>query len=127
MGPEGHAAGVKLVRDRPPGRKAVLTDQLAHQPHGCPLVPARLLDQDVEDFALLVDGAPQIHAFAGDPHDHLIQMPPITRPGAPLPQLSREEWPEFQDPAPDRFVGQVEPAFGKDILDVALAEREARI
>ena len=108
------------------GCKALLLQQLAHQPLGCPLVPARL-DQDVEDLALLVDGAPQVHAPAGDAHDHLIQMPPIARPGAPLPQSPREERTEFQDPAPDRFVGQVEPAFGKELLDIAVAEREAQI
>src|SRR3954469_56639 len=110
--PERSGVGGQLIGDRQLRRKALLPEQLAHQPLGCPLVPARL-DQDVEDLALLVDGAPQIHAPAGNAHDHLIQMPAITWPGAPLPQTSREERPEFEDSAPDRFVGQVEPAFGK--------------
>src|SRR5919112_4021793 len=43
---ERRAVGAELVRDRQLRRKAVLAKQLAHQPHGCSLVPARL-DQDV--------------------------------------------------------------------------------
>src|SRR5690349_18776440 len=34
----------------------------------------------VEDLALVVDGAPEIHLFAGDPDQYLVQMPSITRP-----------------------------------------------
>ena len=83
--PESGGIGGQLIGDRQLRRKALLPEQLAHQPLGCPLVPARL-DQDIEDLALLIDSPPQIHAPAGDPHDHLIQMPAITRPGAPLPQ-----------------------------------------
>ena len=52
---------------------------------------------------------------------------PITWPGAPLPQTSREQRSEFQHPAPDRFIGQVEAAFGKELLDIPIAEGEAEI
>jgi hypothetical protein len=34
---------------------------------------------------------------------------------------------ELQHPAPDRFVGDVEPALGKQILDVSVAERKAQV
>src|SRR3954447_9631277 len=44
--PEGGGIGGQLVRDRQLRRKAVLPEQLAHQPLGCPLVPVRL-DQDL--------------------------------------------------------------------------------
>src|SRR4051794_10501228 len=101
--PESSGVGGQLVRDRQLRRKALLPEQLAHQPLGCSPVPARL-DQDVEDLALLVDSPPQIHAFPGDAHDHLIQMPAIARTWSPLSQSPREERPEFEYPAPDRFV-----------------------
>src|SRR3954454_17875650 len=55
--------GGQLVRDRHLWRKALLPEQLAHQPLGCPLVPASL-DQDIEDLALWIDSPPQIHAPA---------------------------------------------------------------
>jgi hypothetical protein len=90
------------------------------------LSPARL-DENIKDFALLIDSPLQIHASAGDLHDHLIQMPPITRPEPPLPQLLRQEPTEFQHPAPDRFIGQVEPALGKELLDITVTERKAEI
>jgi hypothetical protein len=61
------------------------------------------LDQQIQDFAFLVDGAPQVHAFPGDPHDHLVEVPAVAGPRAPLPQSPREEWSEFQHPPADRL------------------------
>src|SRR3954467_3988263 len=40
--PECRAVGGQLVRDRQLRREALLPEQLAHQPLGCPFVPARL-------------------------------------------------------------------------------------
>jgi hypothetical protein len=34
---------------------------------------------------------------------------------------------ELQHPAPDGFVGDVEPALGEQILEVSVAEREAQV
>ena len=70
--PERGGIGAQLVSDRQLGRKALLLEQLAHQPHGRPFIPARL-DQQIEDFALLIDGTPEVHAPAGDPRDHLVE------------------------------------------------------
>ena len=33
----------------------------------------------------------------------------------------------LEGPAPDGFVGDVEPALGEEILDVSVAEREAQV
>src|SRR3954469_15625950 len=54
-------------------------------------------------------------------------MPAITRPWSPLPQPSRKERPEFEHPTPDRFIGQVKPAFGKQLLDITVAQGKAEI
>ena len=54
-------------------------------------------------------------------------MPAVAWTWSPLPQPSRKERSEFEHPAPDRFVGQIEPAFGKQLLDIAVAEGEAQI
>ena len=61
----------------------------------------------------MIDGTPEVHTPAGDPHDHPVEVLSVARPRPPLPQASREERAKFEHPAPDRFVGQVEPAFGK--------------
>src|SRR3954467_14523540 len=92
--PERGGIGGQLIGDGQLRRKALLPEQLAHQPLGCSLVPARL-HQDLEDLALLVDSPPQIHAPAGDAHDHLIQMPAIARTWSLLPQPSATTGPNF--------------------------------
>jgi hypothetical protein len=92
-------------------RRLRLLEQLAHQPHGRPFIPARL-DQQIEDLALLVDGTPQVDPPASDPHDHLVEVPSVAWRRLPLPQTSREERAEYKHPTADRFIGQVEPVFG---------------
>ena len=49
-------------------------EQLAHELHGCSLVPP-LLDQDVEHLALIIDSAPEVNARAADHGYHLVQVP----------------------------------------------------
>src|SRR5215216_1545690 len=123
---EGGGVGAQLVGDRQSGYETLLTEQLAHQLYGCPFVPATL-DKDIEDFAFLIDGAPQIQALAGDPHDHLVQMPAVARPRPALAQSAREHRAELQHATPDRLVGKVETPFGQKLLDVAVAQCEAQI
>ena len=55
--PERGGTGGHLVGNRALRRKALLPEQFAHQPHGRAFIAARL-DQQIEDFALLVDGTP---------------------------------------------------------------------
>src|SRR5204863_560769 len=52
---------------------------------------------------------------------HLVQ----TR--ATLAQPSRDRGTELQHPSPHRFVGDVEPSFGQQFLDIAVAQGEAEI
>jgi hypothetical protein len=54
-------------------------------------------------------------------------MPSIARPRTNLPQPPCNQWPEFQDPAAHALVGDVEPAFGKQFFDIAVAKREAQV
>jgi hypothetical protein len=54
--------------------EALFLEQLAHQPE-CRLRIAPTLNEHVEDLALVVDGAPQVHPFPGDPDDHLASSP----------------------------------------------------
>jgi hypothetical protein len=46
---------------------------------------------------------------------------------APTAKLSGEQWPKLQNPSPHRFVGDIQTALGKQIFDVAIAERETEI
>jgi hypothetical protein len=38
-----------------------------------------------------------------------------------------EQWPELQHPSSDRFIGDVQPALGQQIFDIAEAEGKAKI
>src|SRR5258708_10794482 len=69
------------VRAQPVGRQqfrheALFPEQLAHQPECSPLV-ATALNQHVENLALVVDGAPQVHPSASNPNHHLVKVPSI--------------------------------------------------
>src|ERR1700752_3794471 len=77
--PEGSTVGAQLIRDHLFWREPLLSHQLAHEPDG--RAPVSLaLNQDVEDLAFVIDGAPSIHPLARDPDDHLVEMPSIARP-----------------------------------------------
>ena len=69
--PERRAVGAQLVRYQQFRHKALLSEQLAHQPQRRPAVAATL-DQHVEDLAFVVDGTPEVHPLAGDPDNHLV-------------------------------------------------------
>jgi len=81
----------------------------------------------MSDLALVVDRSPEPEPFASDPNHHLVEVPGRARTRSPAPQLAGEKRAEFEHPAPDRLVGDLEPAFGKQVLDVAEAEREPKV
>src|SRR5215208_978084 len=83
-------------------REAVLPEQLAHEPE-CRALLATALNQHFEDFALVIDGAPQVHPLAGDPNHHLIEMPPVAGAWAGAPKSAGETRPELQNPPPHGF------------------------
>src|SRR6516165_4530756 len=65
---------------------------------GGALVPPTL-NQDIEDLALVIDGAPKIHPLAGNAHDHLVQVPSAAWSRPPLPQPAGDHRSELQHPA----------------------------
>ena len=68
--PESRAVGAQLVGDQRLRCEALFLKQLAHELDGCAFIPSAL-NKHVENLALVVDGAPEIHPLAGDPDDHL--------------------------------------------------------
>jgi hypothetical protein len=68
------AVGVELVRDHYARRPRGLPEQLPHKPlRGDSISSA--LNEDVENEAILINGAPEPMLFAGDCDDNLIEMP----------------------------------------------------
>ncbi len=120
------AVGPQLVSDDLRGRRAVLLEQLAHLLAGRRLVPPAL-DQDIQHLALVILRPPQEHLLASDAHRHLVQVPSRAWLRPVPPKTPGDRRPELQHPAPDGLVGDVEPALGQQVLDVAVAEREAEV
>jgi hypothetical protein len=54
-------------------------------------------------------------------------MPLAARPRSPGAQIASKLKPQFQDSSPDRLARNIKAAFGQQLLDVAVAEREAQI
>src|SRR3954466_11282698 len=123
--PERGAVRTQLVRDEQ-FRQALLAEQLAHEPDSS-LSVATPLNQHLEDLTLMVDGTPQVHPSAGNPDDHLVEVPQRTRAPTALLQLAGDPRAKFQHPAPDRFVGDIKAALSKQLLDIAIADREPKI
>ncbi len=64
----------EVICDQLVGNKAIFLQQLAHQFERRPLVPPGL-DQNVEDFALCIHGAPEVDQATIDLEIDLIKMP----------------------------------------------------
>src|SRR5205823_13540651 len=54
-------------------------------------------------------------------------MPAVARPWSAPPQLACDPGPEFQNPAPHRFIGNLQASLGEEFLNVAVAQREPEI
>src|SRR4029077_7976738 len=85
------------------------------------------LHKEIENLAFLVNCAPEPETPARNRHGHLVETPPRRRPVTSMAKLSGEQRPEFQNPSPHRFVGDIQTALRKQILDVAIAERESDV
>ena len=110
--PERGGERAQLVGHQQFQCKALFLEKLAHRPQRRPAVsPA--LDQHVEHLAFVIDGTPEIHPLAGDPHHHLVQMPAVAWPRATTAQPSGDHRPELKHPTPHRFVREVEPTLGE--------------
>ena len=69
----GSRVGTQSVRDDGFRNEALVPEQFPQQFQRGGLVPA-LLDQNVQNLALLVDGPPHVHPHTIDTDHHLIEM-----------------------------------------------------
>src|SRR3954463_3433495 len=104
--PKRAAVRAQLVGRQQFRREAVLPEQLSHQPE-CRVLVAAALHQQIENRALVIDGAPQVHSLSGDADHHLVEMPPVARSWAAPSKPAGEPGPELQNPPPDRFIGNL--------------------
>jgi hypothetical protein len=124
--PDSSSVGAELVGREQFRREALFLEELAHEAEGRMLV-APALNQHIENLALMIDGAPQVHPLSGNPDHHLVEVPAIARAWAAPPQLSCDPQPELQNPALHRFIGNINAALGQELLGVAVAQCEAEV
>src|SRR5471030_444081 len=62
-----------------------------------------------------------------DRNNHLVETPARRRPRSSTTQFPGELRSELRHPSSNSFVGDVEPAFGEQVLNVSEAEREAKV
>ncbi len=124
--PLGSAVTGELVGDEHAWDIRAALEQLAEELLGGTLVPA-VLDQDVEDMAILVDGAPEVMALPIDLEENLVEMPLISWSSTTAAELIRVRLAEFATPLPHRFVGHDDPTGEEELFDLSETEREAMV
>jgi hypothetical protein len=100
--------------------------QRAEKPLGRLLVTSAL-DEDIEDMAVLVDGAPEIVTGAVDRQEYCIEMPRVARPGTPAAQLVGISLPKRPAPRAHRVVRPQHAALGHELFDIAIAQAKAEV
>ena len=85
------------------------------------------LDQDVENEAVLIDGAPEPVWLAGDRDDDLIHMPFIAAGGGPPADLISECLAELLPPLAHGLVGHANPTRRQHFFDHAKAQGKPEI
>jgi hypothetical protein len=97
--------------------------QLPEKSSRC-LLASSLLDEDIENAAILIDCTPQILQATTDLDEHLIQMPRIAQLSPPSANAFGAVPTESLAPCPDRLVGHGDTALSHQYLDIAIADRE---
>src|SRR5260370_401643 len=101
---------------------AVARTELGRAQLGCPSsvfgrggFAPRWLHRQMETLACVIDRAQEPNPPARNRHGHLVEMPPRRRPWTSMAKLSGEQRPEFQNPSPHRFVGDIQTALREQI------------
>ena len=116
--------GAQLVGDQSSRNTALGFQQLPKESDGCSPIPVRL-HEDVQDVTVLVHCAPQILLATLDRDEHLVEMPGVSQPTAPAPQLPGVDRPEPLAPLPNRLVGDRYASLREEIFSIAEAEAES--
>ncbi len=103
--------------------EALFLQQFAHRFQRRLLVsPA--LNQDIQNFAVDVDSAPQMHLLAVDRDKDLVQVPATVWSRAQTAQPVGIGRSELQGSAADRFIGDLDTPLREQVLDVPDSSEE---
>ena len=113
--------GLKPVRDD--RSRPTVTLHRALQKRQCsPAIPP-FCCENLEHFAFMINGTPQIVRLPIDPHEHFVQVPAPVRVrmkmNPTLPDLRCKQRTEPVPPEPYCLVADVDATFGQQILDLS--------
>lgn len=106
--------------------QSLLLQRFAHQ-FQCGLLVSSCLNQNIQDLAFTINGAPQEHFLTPDRYEHFVQMPVATGPWPAAPNLSGIGGSELQNTAPNALVRNSKATFGEKVLDMTEAQCESAI
>lgn len=123
---ESRAVQAEAVRDDP-SRLNRLISQKAPKQFERRLGIAPALNDQIQDLALVVHRAPEIHAPPADRADHFVQVPPRRRRWPPFPQAPGDQRTKLDRPAANGFVADLDSALSQQFLDIPKAQAVAEI
>jgi hypothetical protein len=123
---ERSTIGLQFVRHDLCRTHALVPQQFPHKSQCGPLVTA-LLNQDVENFALTINGSPKIHLLAADIYENFVQVPDVERRATAPANSAGKGLSEFQNPQTNRFVTDIDTALDEQVLYVSVAHGEAEV
>jgi hypothetical protein len=80
--------------------------------------------EDIDEVAVLIDGAPQVPTLALDLHDHLVEEPPIAAWSLAFLDTPGVLGAESFAPLSNRFIGNAYPTFSQEIFDISKTQGE---
>ena len=116
----GCGVTAKFVGGNCEGRSGLRAQHLSKETPRCLRVLA-LLDEDLDEITILVDGTPEISALTLDRDDDFVEKPSITPQSHPLLDLMGIIGSKSSAPLTDSFVGDGYTSFGQEVFDVAEA------
>ena len=122
----GRVAG-QLIGDQDPRLGAILTVKHTTQEALSGYLIAPLLDQDVQNDAVLVNGSPQPVTFATDLQRNFVQMPLVAGSHSSSTQPFRKCGSELGAPLANGLMADDDPTFREKILNVTKAEMKAEV
>jgi len=117
---------LQFIRHNLDWPNALAPEKLSHEFQCCPLVSA-LLNQDVENFAFTIHGAPQIHLLAAYIHENFVDVPMIKGSRTAFTDAAGIGLSELQHPQTDRFIADVDSFLREKILNITVAHRKTKI
>jgi hypothetical protein len=83
------------------------------------------LNKDIDHVSVLIHGTPEIIPPPLDVHEEFIQVPDVSQPSLPSPELSGVVWARPLAPLPEGLVGDHHASLGKEFLYAPEAQAEA--